>query len=306
MSGMGFETYLKEQVRRRKDAFRKKVKEHLIAERREKLRRQAMENGEGVGSTHLEVKVTKEEVTDHLRLLRSKPEIFGPMIAEFLDLPEGPSLQGSWVQDMVFPYGRNTVAAPLYADVGPPKTHPSAGLSYLKVGPDIYARNDSINGAQTTPAPVQARVLKTRRGPGSITATIGVAGVIADDSDPSTRRTGMYTAFRPQPGGRKGLVNLRSASINSNGTINLNVASNSSSASFSHYRLAEDDSVVRDEGRVMTAAAIASSANFSLPTLDSGYQRQNRRQSPSADTQQGIDELKRAFDPFGNKSQRWR
>lgn len=306
MSGMEFESYLKEQVRRRKDAFREKVKEHLVADRREKLTRQAMEEGEGVGSTPVEVMVTKEEVTDHLRLLRSKPEIFGPMIAEFLDLPEGPSSQGSLMHDLVFPYGRNTVATPLYADVGPPKTHPSGGLSYLKIGPDTYARNDPINGAQTTPAPIQARVLKTRRGPGGITATIGVAGVVADDSDPSNRRAGMYTAFRPQPGGRKGLVKLKSAAMNSNGTINLNVASSSSSASSSHYRLAEDDSVVRDEGSAMTAAAVASSANFSMPTLDSGYQRQNRRQTPSPDTERGINELKRAFDPHGNKSQRWR
>jgi hypothetical protein len=303
---MQFESYLKEHVRRRKDAFRKKVKQHLIAERREKLRRQAMEDGEGVGSTPVEVEVTREEVAHHLRLLRSKPEVLGPMIAEFLDLPEGPSSQGSLVHDLVFPYGRNTVATPLYADLGPPKMHPSAGLSYLKVGPDTYARNDPIHGAQTTPVPIQARVLKTRRGPGSMTAAIGVAGVVADDSDPLTRRSGMQTAFRPQPGGRKGLVKLKSASINSNGTINLNVASNSSSASSSHYRLAEDDSVVRAEGRVVTPAAFAGSAIFSMPTLDSGYQRQNRQELPSPETQRAIGELKRAFDPFGNKSQRWR
>jgi Mitochondrial ribosomal protein subunit len=306
MTGIEFEAYLKMAVRRRKDAFREKIKEHLLADRRERLRRKALEQGEGVGSTVAKVEVTAKEIRDHLRVLRSKPEIFGPMIAEFLDLPEGPSAQGSWTRDSVFRYGRNTVAAPVYADVGPPKTHPSAGLSYLKIGPDTYAGNDPLYGAQTAPPPVQARVLKTRRGPGSITATIGVAGVIADDTDPSTRSTGMYTSFRPQPGGRKGLVKLKSASINSNGTINLNVASSSSSASSSQYRLAEDDSVVRQQGPPMTAAAVAKSANFSMPTLDWGYQRQNRSQVPSADTQRGIDELKRAFDPFGNKSSRWR
>jgi hypothetical protein len=305
MSGMEFETYLNKWVRRRRGDFREKVREHLVADRGEKLRRQAMEEGEGVGSAPVEVKVTRREVRDHLRMLRSKPEIFGPMIADFLDLPEGPSSQGSWTHDSVFPYGRKTAAAPVYADVGPPKTHPSAGLSYLKIGPDTYARNDPVHGAQMAPPPVQARVLKTRRGPGNITATIGVAGVIVDDTDPSTRSTGLYTPFRPQPGGRKGLVKLKSASINSNGTINLNVASNASSASSSQYRLAEDDSVVREQGHPMTAAAVAKSANFSMPTLDEGYQRQTRSQGPSAEMQRGIDELKRAFDPFGNKS-KWR
>jgi hypothetical protein len=305
MSGMEFDAYLNKTVRRQRGNFRDMVRQHLLADRREKLRRQAMEEGEGVGSTPVEIEVTQEEVTDHLRMLRSKPEIFGPMIAKFLDLPEGPSSQGSWTHEPVFPYGRNTVAAPVYADVGPPKTHPSAGLSYLKRGPDTYARNDPVHGAQMAPPPVQARVLKTRRGPGNITATIGVAGVIADDTDPSIRSTGLYTPFRPQPGGRKGLVKLKSASINSNGTINLNVASNASSASSSHYRLAEDDSVVREQGHPMTAAAVAKSSNFSMPNLDEGYRRQGRLQGPSAETQRGIDELKRAFDPFGNKS-RWR
>lgn len=306
MTGIEFEAYLKEAVRRRTADFRMRVRKHLVADRREKRRRQALEEGEGVGSTVVEVEVTDEEIRDHMRLLRSKPEMLGPMIAEFLDLPEGPSSQGSWTNDIVFPYGRSTLAAPVYADVGPPKTHPSAGLSYLKIGPDTYARNDPLYGAQRAPPPVQARVLKTRRGPGSITATIGIAGVIADDTEPSTRSIGMYTSFRPQPGGRKGLVKLKSASINSNGTINLNVASNSSSASFSQYRLAEDDSVVREQGPTMTAATAAKSANFSMPTLDWGYQRQSRSQAPSADTQRGIDQLKRDFDPFMNKSPKWR
>ena len=304
MSGIQFEAYLKKQVRGRKEAFRLKVKQHLIAERSEKLKRQAMEEGAGVGSTPLKVEVTKEEVTNHLRLLRSKPEILGPMIAEFLDLPEGPSSQGSWMPDAIFPYGRNTVSAPVYADVGPPRTHPSAGLSYLKIGRDIYARSDPLDGAQMVPLPVQARVLKTRRGPGSITATVGVAGIIADDAEPSTRSTGLNIPFRPQSGGRKGLVKVKSASINSNGTINLSVASSSSSASYSHYYLSEDDSVVRREGLPMTAAARAQAANFSMPTLDSGYQMQSRSQAPSADTQRGLEKLNQAFDPFGNKSTR--
>jgi hypothetical protein len=302
MTGMAFEAYLKRSVRRRKEDFREKVKAHLIADRTEKQRRQAMDEGEGLGSAPEEVKVTEQEITDHLRLLRSKPEIFGPMIAEFLDLPEGPSSQGSWMRDSVFTYGRNTVAAPVYTDMGPPKTHPSAGLSYLKIGPDTYARNDPVHGPQMAPPPTQARVLKTRRGPGNITATIGVAGVIADDIDPSPRSSGMYTPFRPQPGGRKGLVKLKSASINSNGTINLNVASSSSSASSSHYRLAEDDSVVLEQGQPMTAAAIAKNANFAMPNLDDDYQRKSRSRAPSADRQRATDELNRTFDPHKKKS----
>lgn len=307
MTGMEFEAYLKSSVRSKRNRFREMVKAHLIAHRTEQQRRQAMDEGEGVGRTPSQVQVTESEVTDHLRLLRSKPEVFGPMIAEFLDLPEGPGSQGSWMHDSVFPYGRSTVAAPVYADVGPPKTHPSAGLSYLKVGPDTYARNDPVYGPQTAPPPVQARVLKTRRNAGNITASIGVAGVVADDTDPSTRSSGMYTPFRPQPGGRKGLVKVKSASINSNGTINLNVASSSSSASSAHYRLAEDDSVVLEQGQPMPAAAVAKTANFSMPSLDDGYQRQSRSQvssAPSPGTQQGIDQLRREFDPFGNKS-RW-
>ena len=305
MTGMEFEAFLNSQVRNNVKGFRKYVKSRLIERRTEELRRQAMEKGDRVGSKPLKVEVTAEEVTDYLRLLRSKPDLFGPMIAEFLDLPEGPSSQGSLMHDAVFPYGRNTTAAPVYADVGPPQTHPSAGLSYLKVGPDAYARNDPIYGPQANARPVQARVLKTRRGPGNVTATIGVAGVIANDTDPSLRSAGMYTPFRPQPGGRKGLVKVRSASINSNGTVNLNVASNSSSASASHYRLGNDDSVVLEQGKAMPAAAVAKAANFSMPSLDDGYSRQNRSQGPSAETQRGIEDLNRVFDPHGNKS-RWK
>ena len=304
MTGMEFEAYVKRHVRRRKADFRKIVEAHLFASQEENQRRQAMEDGADVISIPRSSLDDESKVADHLRLLRSKPEILGPIIAEFLDLPQGPSSQGLWDQNAVFAYGRNSAAALVYADVGPPQTHPSAGLSYLKVGPDTYARNDSIYGPQMASRPVQARVLKTRRGPGSITATIGVAGIIADDSDPSTRITGLYTPFRPQPGGRKGLVKVNSASINSNGTINLNVASSASSASSANYRLADDDSVVLEQGQPMTAAATARNSNFSMPTLDGGYQGQNRPQGPSSETLRGLEKLNREFNPHNNKS-RW-
>lgn len=306
MSGMEFEAYLKDQVRRRKGEFKEMVRAHMIAQRTSERKKEAMEKGEGVGSTTGLVEITESELAEYMRSLRTTPYVFGPLITEFLDLPEGPDTPriSTELTSQQWRNGRSTLAARVYRDVGPPKTHPSAGLSYLKVGPKTYARNDPVYGPQFLNPPVQARVLKTRRKSNTVDGALGVAGVVANNVEISgINSKQLFEAYDPKPGGHKRVVRPVSASLNSNGTVNLNVKVAAS------HRLEEDESLVLEQGQPRPEGSVRRNADYAagMPRLDGGFRSRGTGQSraqPSSATKQGIDDLKRAFDPFGNRMRR--
>ena len=302
MSGMEFEAYLANQVRTRKAEFKEKVRAHMIAEKTSGQKAEAMEKGEGVGSASEPIEVTENELAEYMRTLRTKPETFGTLITDFLDLPEGPAFPKSaqFYESDRWHNGRSTVAARVYTDAGPPKTHPSAGLSYLKIGPKVYARNDPVYGPLALNQPIQARVLKTRRQATAVMGSLGVAGVVANTVETSGVRSNIFEAFSPKAGGHKRVVRPVSASVNSNGTVNLSVKMAAS------HQLGEDDSIVAQDGKQPPDASRARNPEYAaMPLLDGNYQNRRgttqSRYQPS-DNEQRLDDLKKVFDPFGKRA----
>ena len=311
MTGLQFEYYLEHVVRHRmRGEFRDKVVAKMKADKESKLRREALESGEGVGSQVVQVQFTEEQISDYIRTLRSKPEAFGPIITELLDLADGPTAPKDRIGMEKWEYGRNTRSARVYAEQGPPKTHPSAGLSYLKLGPSQYVRNDAVLGPQNLPAPVPGRILKVPRGP-SGRGDVGIAGVVADRIDHlynTGRRS--FEPFQPKKGGHKRAVRPSNASITSNGTISLDAKI------VGTYELSEDDKVQLEGTNEAVARSKEPPASISplaeqfrgrimpprsMPRLDEDFDppRRDTLSSGSGGLRESLQQLNKKFDPFG-------
>ncbi|KAJ9609542.1 hypothetical protein H2200_005869 [Cladophialophora chaetospira] len=158
LNGLEFDAFLKSITREKRAAFREVVKQDLIDKRAHEQRIRELDEGKTETPVETPTQVTEEDVTEHMRYLRSEPGKFGPLIAEFFDLADGPKT----TKDMTDPwsYGRDTIATELYTETGPPRTHPSAGLSYLKAEAAV---NDANTGPRDDRAAAAARLLKTRQ-----------------------------------------------------------------------------------------------------------------------------------------------
>ena len=272
MSGMEFDKFLKTAVRTRTKEFRAKVVAQWLADKDAAKRARAQKDGTSEqreeqveANIGEQTSMTPEEFDTYVRALRRRPQIFGPLIAEFLDLPDGPKPPTANLasQKDLWEYGRDTAAAPGYRNMGPPRTHPSAGLSYSR-GRN-WAANDGTYGPQNDPTPVVGRVLKIIRSGGGTAATVGVAGFVTPRLDKaSTRGSDDLSNFTPRPGGQKLLVVPSAAMVNVEGMLDLHVRV----APGTH--VLENDEAVRQEAR---EAPETSQYGRSVPQLDTNYKK---------------------------------
>ena len=206
-----FDEYIEKKVKKRKSDFRQYIAEDLAQERVASQRREAMERGEDLEEKVAEsTSVSEEDVEARIRQLRNDESGLHKIIKKFLDLPraEDPSSQ--------------------YEVRGPPTTHPSGGLSYLRTDSHIF--NHPELGPQDFKAPVHGRVIVSQqtRGRKNTQALIGVAGVVGKDSrktffkSPSKDAPAGVDAFDSDiPGGAKIWTNPRRAHIDPRGRIEL-------------------------------------------------------------------------------------
>ena len=160
-----FKEYTERKVRGRERQFR-----HFLLERlREKMaaadRRAAIDGGLPISEES--PYISDLELERHIKELRQDQQgrLF-EYIEEFLDLPRGPRGDGKWDSAK--------------SERGPPITHPSAGLSYLRV--PSHTLNHPALGPQVLEQPVRARILATREAvKAKATPTIGIAGVAVED-----------------------------------------------------------------------------------------------------------------------------
>ncbi len=226
-----FNHYVEKKIRTRKSDFQEYVRQDLA---NRKLKEQkAIARDEGQGDEVIEPpEISDGELDLHLRHLRRNRHILSKLIHDFFDLPAPPMSEGQYSSTLGGGDRLASAAASTYAESGPPKTHPSAGLSYLRTSSHIY--NHPVLGPQQFVPPVRARVLQPQRsttGYNNI-ARIGVAGVVGDDSQPrgfnKTNNVGVTEAeralaeFDPTiPGGAKIWVRPDRASIDSQGRIKI-------------------------------------------------------------------------------------
>lgn len=249
-----FNDYVKKKVKRRKLDFKRYLGEHLTQSKLAAQRREAIEKGEDVENLAAnDVPVSEEEIETYMRYLRNNQQDLHKLVEEYLDLPreEGRSLGSTTSQ---------------YNEIGPPTTHPSAGLSYLHTASHIY--NHPELGPQEHKAPVQGRIItpqKTGKNRKHPQALIGVAGVVGRDNQKTFFQKHALpgiSSYDPDiPGGGKLWTQPRRASIDSFGRIELQVEradKNATDIAMGKYS---------DEEPKLPPAAFAGSQNRDVPDL---------------------------------------
>lgn len=224
MSPAEFTAYLN-QVRRQKPELLQKLRERFVAKRFAEVRKQAQDNGEDLEALE-PPKVTDEEFHTYIRSLRADPFSLGPVIFELLDLPSSPAVPSERIGRKYYQSPGTKLSAAEYAVAGPPKTHPSAGLSYTRSHALTY--NHPEYGPQAFQKPVEARILRPKgRFKGRVAKAIaGVGGIAVEDLNAMTfidqgTPPGLTFFDATIPGGAKYWVTPIRASVDSDGRLGL-------------------------------------------------------------------------------------
>jgi hypothetical protein len=248
-----FNSYIDSQVQGRKQEFRQFLRTACAEDITRRLRRQATEQDGEIPATVRAIDVTEEQLDNYIRTLRSDITSLYGLIRKFLDLPPAPNVK---VDSQIKSWFQNTEHIPMtigkedfshsnspYADSGPPKTHPSAGLGYARSS--AYLVNHPVHGPQKNKTLVPARIVMPRNAPGgNFSPVLGVAGfVVQVPKEPSfnTRHEtrnynkinqrnstgpqvpGLINVELDKVGGSKTWVLPKSAMVDSKGRVMLTV-----------------------------------------------------------------------------------
>ncbi|KAL2111949.1 hypothetical protein VUR80DRAFT_8963 [Thermomyces stellatus] len=222
-----FQTFLKKVVRSRKAEFRELLRQRRADELSNAAAQKAMNIGETPPPRLSASDVTDEELTEYIRALRADRHSLYEIITEFLDLaPVAPPQTSTnmWANSLD---GTLPPVNP-YAQDGPPITHPSAGLSYLRTS--AYVENHPIYGPQKQHSPVLSRILSPQRGPDG--PKLGIGGFVTDippgttsfvhryrDYDARSKVQGLSTFDPSIPGGASVYLTPHSARVSSSGNV---------------------------------------------------------------------------------------
>lgn len=219
-----FQKFLQQKIKKRKPEFREFLRKHLSEAKEIAQKRNARERGDELEQGV--IKISESEIDVFIKKLRQDLGSLRKLIEKFLDLPNYAELSGELSTN---PDSNVKSREKNFLERGPPQTHPSAGLSYLRTASHIH--NHPILGPQQQAPPVPSRVIRpqTLRDIKNARALLGVAGVVArDNRNTSNKDQGPpgLTTFEPDaPGGAKIWVHPEHASIDPRGRIKLLVHS---------------------------------------------------------------------------------
>ncbi|MCJ1383517.1 hypothetical protein MMC17_006631 [Xylographa soralifera] len=248
-----FEDYITKRIKKRRSEFRKYMREWLRQKMTVDARRIARDKGEDLPTT--DIKISKEDLQTQIIKLRHDPTDLWILIWRFLDLPGSPPGQNEHPSEKMIDTAWNSEEDQANKDIeqGPPTTHPSAGLSYLRTA--SHVPNHPILGPMSTQPPVIARILKLPSPASNIDkgGLVGVGGIVAQDvknrAFKDTGSSSQWTNFDAElEGGAKGWVHLQRASIDPRGRIKLTV------------ERASDDTIALWEGLVAPEILAAQAA----------------------------------------------
>ncbi|EEY22141.1 conserved hypothetical protein [Verticillium alfalfae VaMs.102] len=224
-----FENYVQKTVRNRRQEFQAFLRTRLASDLTAAQQQAALDKAIEAPAPVVAKDVTEDQLTEYTRKLRSDRVTLFALISEFLDL--APLNPPSAIANMSAGTRIESKSPNPYAERGPPITHPSGGLSYIRT--NAHAENHPLYGPQANPSPVLARIISPRHM--SNPAKLGVAGFITDtpqgDSAFNYRsyrggkaRVSGIATFDPEiTGGSKCYVEPVSANINSAGKLVLKV-----------------------------------------------------------------------------------
>lgn len=226
-----FNYYLKT-IRKLKPQFLQRLRQFLAERKAMEARQQLLDRGDPIEENQVTRELSDEEFEAALRSLRANPEILGPEIYKFLDLATPPSVPDQYLKRRRWAAGPSNVSSTEYASHGPPTTHPSAGMSYLRT--KAYMDNHPIAGPQRSAKPVPARVLTAKKA-ANLQTTVGVAGIATEDLRSQGWRQdhlvrGEVGLDIEAPGGLKYWVQPERAVVRSDGKVNLKIGKASEAA----------------------------------------------------------------------------
>lgn len=250
-----FQKYIKREVRGRRAEFREFLRKELAPDLTIQARRRAMDEGRNEAVPELLAEdVTDEQVTDFLRQSREHRGRLYDIISKFLDLAplEDPKL-GRTIDHLgnMMPDGTRKVTTNPYAENGPPITHPSAGLSYLRTA--SFLENHPFYGPQKTKRPVKARILSIN----PEDPKIGVGGFVTPSrlATMDYKSTGFDKVNYKDPGGSKTWVNITSAQLDSSGRAIIKLETSDHEAKMNQREMEGDARVYRDKSEDAIAQA---------------------------------------------------
>ena len=220
-----FKEYLNKEIRRRRPEFQRFLRKRCLDDMMKERKQVATDRGEDVEGMSTASHVTEEEFQSFLKRLRHNHTALSAIIHQFLDLPTKATESYNFAltgQDA------QTSGISVYSETGPPKTHPSAGLSYLRAS--SYLINHPKLGPQKDKTPIQGRVLRPK-----VSATerlgqplIGVGGIVAEDLEHSQfivddEKPGLRRYDGSLLGGAKFWYHPTAASIDAQGRIKLSI-----------------------------------------------------------------------------------
>ncbi|KAI0998673.1 hypothetical protein K3495_g9524 [Podosphaera aphanis] len=246
-----FSEYFRTHVRGRRAEFRQLLREQYAKVKTHELRSALITSG--VQQEELPTveasDVSEEELAAYIKRLRHGKKELYMIIRKFLDLPPASvseQLNSAHKVEQVFFNKDVSKAEPIdefthpYAEAGPPKTHPSAGLSYLRTA--SFTPHHPVYGPQANKPPVEARVLMPKSVSNSSvrTAMIGLAGFVSRIPTGFEPQQSSYThGFKISRHSPKNLV------VRIPGLINLEPDAPGGSKSWIHPTIAQIDSTGR-------------------------------------------------------------
>ncbi|KAI1150822.1 mitochondrial ribosomal protein MRP51 [Nemania diffusa] len=226
-----FSKWLEKKVRTRRAEFRDYLKETYAKELTEEQTSQAIRDELPVPPEVSASHITEIQFIDYLRDLREDRLVLFRHVGRFLDLAPL-STESKFISTMKPNRAQQFDKENPYGTKGPPITHPSAGLSYLRTA--NFTDNHPIYGPQKYHPPVKARVLKPRNpNAGVHEPALGVAGFVAHRptdqrvlgfSYNSPRAVALSRLELERHGGAKLFYKLDSATVDSSGKINISIS----------------------------------------------------------------------------------
>lgn len=211
-----FQKFLKKQIRGRREEFRQVIREHLAKQQTTEAVRLAIEAGTSDQGQQPDVRpeaVTDEQIAEFCRTARNQPGQLYQLISQFLDLAPIDYEGLDHLEALQPNQSKEVNSIDPYAKYGPPITHPSAGLSYLRTA--AFLDNHPVYGPQRQQAPIQARVLGITDHAG---AKAAVGGFVANPNMNVGKAVGVEYL---SPGGTKWWAHVASAQVDSTGRIML-------------------------------------------------------------------------------------
>lgn len=221
-----FQKFIRKSVRQRKTEFRQFLREKLAARLTQDAKdRATAEGGDEAAEAVKEMQagdISEDQLTDFLRELRQDRQALFDSVGEFLDLApiEDPQLIDH-LGDLAPKQSRTLHGPNPYALHGPPITHPSAGLSYLRTS--AFVDNHPVYGPLKYHPPVKGRIFVSSNNANSLgkNGTLGLGGfVVGSKPTSSDFRTSSTRTYDPSAeGGQKVWAHVFSAQVNSQGRV---------------------------------------------------------------------------------------